>query len=227
LDTVFTTAKHTIFPTPDTRITPEFFAAFLSGDIPQSMSVKWSLDLNMFDWQLGKRFWFSECISLRPFLGVKGGWINQSILGKYYDLTIDNVLTNESATEDLKNDFWGIGTMGGVNTLWRLSCFNLFGDFSIASLWGRWKNEDEYKNTASQTSSVTMKDSSLGALMFRGFMGISWNKSFNSQKFCFSSKLGYEMQLWLNQLRLATFQLQRLHGDLSFQGLTLNCCLDF
>ncbi|NGX32247.1 MAG: hypothetical protein K1060chlam4_00288, partial [Candidatus Anoxychlamydiales bacterium] len=169
---------------------------------------------------------------LRPFLGVKGGWINQSIHGQYFNLTIDSVLTNHSGSESLKNNFWGIGPLGGINTKWRIlnfgsNFFDFFGDFSVATMWGTWSCSDVYKNTASQTSSVNMKNSTLGALMFRGFMGIEWNVNFHANKSHFATKLGYEMQIWLNQLRLATFQLQRLHGDLTLQGLTLNCRLDF
>ncbi|NGX33950.1 MAG: hypothetical protein K1060chlam1_00294 [Candidatus Anoxychlamydiales bacterium] len=227
-----TDAKHMIPFTSNASITPEFFAAFLSGNTPQSMNVKWSLLLNMFDWELGRSYWISKGVSLRPFLGVKGGQINQSIHAQYFNLTIDQVLTNNSGGERLKNNFWGIGPLGGINTKWRVRNFgsnflDFFGDFSLATMWGTWINSDVYENTASQTSSVNMKNSTLGALMFRGFMGIEWNVDFQASKSHFATKLGYEMQIWLNQLRLATFQLQRLHGDLTLQGVTLNCRFDF
>ena len=227
-----TNAKHTIPFKSNASITPEFFAAFLSDDTPRSMSVKWSLLFNMFDWELGQSYWISKKLFLRPFLGVKGGWINQSIHGQYFNLTINRVLTNHSGRESLKNNFWGIGPLGGINTKWRIrdfgsNFFDFFGDFSLATMWGKWICSDVYKNTASQTSSINMRNSVLGALMFRGFMGIELNVNFHSNKSHFTTKLGYEMQIWLNQLRLATFQLQRLHGDLTLQGLTLNCRLDF
>ena len=227
-----TDSKHTIPFKPNASITPEFFAAFLSGNTPQSIRVKWSLLLNMFDWELGRSYWISKGVSLRPFLGVKGGQINQSINGEYFNLTIDRVLTTNSGREHLKNNFWGIGPLGGINTKWRVrnfgsNFFDFFGDFSLATMWGTWIYRDVYKNTASQTSSVNIKNSTLGALMFRGFMGIEWNVDFNASKSHFATKLGYEMQLWLDQLRLATFQLQRLHGDLTLQGVTLNCRFDF
>ncbi|NGX56924.1 MAG: hypothetical protein K1060chlam5_01177 [Candidatus Anoxychlamydiales bacterium] len=227
-----TDAKRTIPYKPNATIIPEFFAAFLSGDSPQSMSVKWSLLLNMFDWEIGQSYWVSKELFLRPFLGVKGGWINQSIHGQYYNLSIDHILTNNSGSEHLKNNFWGIGPLGGINTKWRTfhfgsNFFDLFGDFSMATMWGTWSCGDLYKNTADKTSSVNMNNSKLGALMFRGFMGIEWNINFNAKKSYLATKLGYEMQLWLNQLRLATFQLQRLHNDLTLLGLTFNCRFDF
>jgi hypothetical protein len=227
-----TEAKHAIPYKTNATISPEFFAAFLSGNTPQSMSARWSLHLNMFDWELGKSFWISKCLSLRPFLGLKGGWINQLIHGQYYNLTIDKVLTDNSATELLKNNFWGIGPLGGINTTWKIRnfgshSFDFFGDFSIATMWGTWNCSDVYKNTAFKTSSVNMKDSTLGAVMLRGFMGIEWDVVLYEGRSRFATKLGYEMQFFLNQLRIATFQLQRLHADLTLQGVTFNCRLDF
>lgn len=227
-----TEARHTIPSQLDTRIGPEFDAGFLNGDIPQSLSAKWSLLLNMFDWELGRSYWVSKSLSLRPFLGLKGGWIHQPIHAHYYNLTIDSVPTSNSGREHVKNNFWGIGPLGGVNTKWRVRnfgshFFNFFGDFSMATLWGTWNCGDVYKNTVSRKFSVNTKRSTLGALMFRGFMGIGWDVDFRSGRSHFAAKLGYETQIWLNQLRIATFQLQRLHTDLTLQGVTFNVRFDF
>jgi len=83
----------------------------------------------MFDWELGRSYWISKNLSLRPFFGIKGGWINQSINGTYYNLIINNVLTNNLGTEHLKNNFWGIGPLGGINTNWRIDSFRFFWRF--------------------------------------------------------------------------------------------------
>jgi hypothetical protein len=227
-----TKAKHSISSILQLIPAQEFFAGFLSGDNPTSMSAQWGLSFNMFDWELGRNCWVSKSLSLRPFLGIKGGWINQSIHAQYYDFIIHEVLTNHSGKEHLKNNFWGIGPLGGINLRWnvhnwRSHFFNLFGDFSTAGMWGTWICSDTYKNTLSYASSVNTKKSSLGALMFRGFMGIGWDVDFNDGRSNFSAKLGYEMQLWLNQLRINTFQLQRLEDDLTLQGITFNCRCDF
>lgn len=213
-------------------IHPEFFAGFLSGNASNSATAHWSLLFNMFDWELGRQFWISRSLSLRPFLGLKGGWIDQAIQIRYDDLTIDHQLTTNSGFEYLKNNFWGLGPLGGINTQWRVRDFgthhfNFFGDFSIATLWGTWICADQYKNTIGQTSAITTKNSTLGALMFRGFLGIGWDVSFNQGRSHFTTKLGMEMQLWMNQLRLATLQLQRVHDDLTLQGITWNCRFDF
>ncbi len=213
-------------------IHPEFFAADLSDNLAQRAKIRWALLFNMFDWELGRSYWVSKGLSLRPFIGLKGGWIHQPIHVHYEDLIIAKVLTTDSGKEYAKNNFWGVGPLGGLNTKWKLRDFgthypSLFGDFSAATLWGTWNCANVYKNSTGADVVVNMKRLTLGALMFRGFLGIGWDVDFNKGRSHFATQLGYEMQLWLNQLRVPTSQLVPLHGDLTLQGLTFNCRFDF
>jgi hypothetical protein len=214
------------------QLHPEFFAADLAGVFSESAHIHWNLVFNMFDWELGRCYWVSKGLSLRPFIGLKGGWIDQSIHVKYGDLIINSTPTEINANEHVKNNFWGIGPVLGVNTQWKLRNFgthypSFFGDFSAATLWGTWECSDVYKDTTHEKVNVHTKNATLGALMFRGFVGIGWDVAFNKERMHFGTRLGYEMQLWVNQLRVATSQLVRLHGDLTLQGVTFNCGLDF
>lgn len=63
--------------------------------------------------------------------------------------------------------------------------------------------------------------------MLQGKAGIGWETDFKQGRYHFSTQLGYEGQIWFNQLRIATFQQLRLHGDLTLQGGTLKCRFDF
>ena len=214
------------------EIHPEFFAADLSGANAHSADIHWTLLFNMFDWELGRSYWVSEGLSLRPFMGIKGGWINQSIHVEYDNLIISSSPTSISAKEHVKNNFWCIGPVGGVNTQWKLRYFgthfpSLFGDFSVATMWGTWMCSDVYNDTSGKEITVHTRNSKLGALMFRGFTGLGWDVNFNKSRSRFAARLGYEMQLWINQLRVATSQVVRLHGDLTLQGVTFNCRFDF
>ena len=94
-------------------------------------------------------------------------------------------------------------------------------------MWGKWTCSDVYNSTLGNTYVVNMNNSSLGSLTLDGFLGMGWEAYFSDCRSCLSVKLGYEMQIWINQFRLATFQLQRLHGDLTLQGLTLKCAFEF
>lgn len=219
-------------PVSEGTIHPEFFASDLSDNLAQSAKIQWALLFNMFDWELGRNYWVSKDLALRLFIGLKGGWIHQPIHIRYNDLTIDHLLTTHSGKEQAKNHFWGVGPLGGLNTQWKLRNFgthypSLFGDFSIATLWGNWNCSDVYRNTDGAKVVVNTKKSTLGALMLRGFLGLGWDVDFNRGRAHFATQLGYEMQLWINQLRLPTSQLIQLHGDLTLQGVTWNCRFDF
>lgn len=232
-----TKSTHSIVAGPYQTVSAEFFAAFLGnlkdgGDSILETKGHWTLLFNMFDLDLGRDFQVSRSLSIRPFLGLKGGYIHQPIKIDYSDIGEKDSEGHYSGQENLKNNFWGVGPSGGVNTVWMLSnfhsnFFNLSGDFSMATLWGNWVCSDVYTTSLGDSYTVAMKNSSLGALMFRGFLGMGWDAYFNHCRSCLSLKLGYEMQIWINQFRLSTLQLQRLHGDLTLQGITLKCAFEF
>lgn len=217
-------------------IIPEFFGGFLNGDIADKSSIEWSLRYNMFDLELGKNLSIAKGLLLRPFLGLKVGWINQSIFSNWNVVSrnVSGTITsvNYTATEDLKNDFWGIGPTAGIDTKWTFGDFgsndlNLFGDFATAWQWGTWHLSDLYKNTSSTRVEVRMGKLNLGSFMTSGIAGISWDGDLNLLHSHFTARLGYEMQLWVNQLRMPTFQILPLHGDLTLQGVTFRYLLEF
>ena len=168
-----------------------------------------------------------DALSLRPFLGVKGGWIHQTIHNEMWN-PIDLPFTK--AREDLKNNFWGVGPSGGLNTKWVLACgesndFSLFGDFSGALMWAQWNFKDQYKNNAPQEVIIDLPKIKGGAFMLRSFMGFGWDCYFSC--FHLSARLGYEMQFWLDQLQLVTLNVGRIHDELTFQGGTLDVRFEF
>lgn len=234
--TWYASQSRSTIPMKDQVIFPQFFGGFINGDLADRAKLDWKLRFSMFDWDLGRSFSVSRSLVIRPFLGIKGGWINQSLDSKWhtYSRSVDGVFVPEDyeAKESVENNFWGLGSFGGVNTKWKLGhsngqYFSLCGDFSLATLYGRWITKDTYKNPTPRKISTNIKNSDLGALMCRGFLGVGWDTDFNQGPFHFGVRAGYEMQVWFNQLRIATFQQLRLHGDLTLQGGTFSCRLDF
>lgn len=227
-----TDERDNVAPQPNATVIPEFESGLLPGKNATSASIRWSLLFNMIDWELGRKFWVSKNLSLRPFIGLKGGWIHQSIQLQLSGLIVQNVLTTNFGKERLKNNFWGIGPSAGVNTLWRLRDFgthfpSFFGDFSAAMMWGTWNLSDRYHDTIGDDITTRFKKLTLGEITFRGFVGVGWDVDIGKSNCHFATRLGYEMQLWINQLRLATLQLLPLHGDLTLQGITWNFRFDF
>ncbi len=236
--TRFHTGAHHHAPSNGYANLSQFFAGFIDeftgglNNYAESAKIHWTLRYDMIDWDLGRSFWVSKGLSLRPFLGIKGGWINQEIHTKWNNITTVAPIIHFPSTENLKNNFWGVGPSAGVKTKWKIRQFgsqfiSFFGDFSSAMLWGTWVETDVYKNPMPRKVVIHMKNSELGSLMLQGFLGMGYDADFNKGRTHFALRLGYEMQLWFNQLRLITFNQLLLHGDLSLQGGTLNCCIDF
>jgi hypothetical protein len=206
--------------------------AGLSGPLYQNASIQWAILFNVFDWELGRKFWISSSLSLRPFLGLKGGWIHQTIHSKWLIPNIPNPSSFGTAKENLKNNFWGVGPSGGLNTKWQLGTlrshiFSLFGDFSGAILLGRWTFGDIYKNAVPIVISTKNSNIYGAASMLRGLMGFEWDTHFNREQYYFSMKVGFESQFWLDQLQFYSFDIGKQDQALTLQGATIDFAFEF
>jgi len=206
--------------------------AGISGVAYREASMKWMIQFNMFDWELARNFRVSRALSLRPFIGLKGGWINQSIHTKWHNPNRTGAEFFNTGKENLKNNFWGIGPSFGLNTKWDLfvrknHSLSLFGDLSAAIMWGHWTLGDVYKNDIQQEVLVKLSHIKSAASMLRTFMGFGWDANFSRDRSHFSARLGYEMQIWLDQLQFYSFDAGRLDNALTLQGGTLEFRFDF
>ena len=94
-------------------------------------------------------------------------------------------------------------------------------------MWGHWSFSDIFKNDLQQQVSVDLQNINSGASMLRTFMGFGWDANLSQNRYRFSTKLGYEMQFWLNQLQFYSFTGGRLVNELTLQGGTLEFCFNF
>lgn len=224
--TYFPTKATTGFSIGDQIVTPEFFSSFVSGNIFTGANLKWKLTMNMVDFELGRILDISETFAIRPLIGIKGGSINQKVNCQW------NAAGFYTATEKLKHNFSGVGPNFGIESKWKFyNNLSLFGDFSTALMWGRWKVSDTYSRPAAlfglvtpTTITTSLNNSKLGTLMYRCRLGLEWK---HERKLCLTFQLGYELQFWANQLRMPTFQQLPVHGDLTVQGATCQLRIDF
>jgi hypothetical protein len=204
-------------------VVPEFFSGFLSGNIFFGAKMDWRITVNMVDFAVGHKFAAGNGLTIRPSIGVKTGTIYQTINCSWYA----DIYT---ATEYVKHNFAGIGPSFAVDTRWNVyKGFSLMGDFATAFMWGNWRIKDTYQRPAAlglvtaTTITTSMNNSKLGTMMFAYVLGLEWKYTGRSDV---TLQLGYEMQLWTNQLRLTTFQQLPVHGDLTLQGGTCRIRVD-
>lgn len=217
---------HALAPNADADITTAFLGEWLTfGFVSSSGQIQWRILLNAIDAELGRDCPVSKYFSFRPYLGLKGAWIDQTIHSQW-------VSKEFRATENLKNDFWGLGPKAGVSTNWLLGSlknhsFNLFGDASLALLSGRWTFQDIQK-TFMHSSITGITDPVWAAtFMFYGIMGVSWDVAFNKNRSHYGARVGYEFQYWHDQLKIFTFLEGTLHAALVLQGGMLDVHVNY
>jgi hypothetical protein len=223
--TYYPTTKTVVIPVGGHIVSSDFFSGFLSEDIFFGAELNWQLALNMFNLTASHQFDLTQSLSIRPSVGVTGGTINQTANVNW------NALVYIS-TERVTNNFLGAGPSFGVDAQWNFyDNFSLVGDLSGAFMYGRWNANDIYRRPRAllglipaRTITTTMNQSEFGTLMLDYFMGVEWLYKGRSQV---NFILGYEMQYWANQMRMASFQILPLRGDLTLQGVTCGISIDF
>lgn len=215
--------------------------------------AKWKTNLNMIDLELGRQFFVSKWLTLRPFMGLRNAWVNQ-----HYNLSYQGVFnTYNSFVPDVTGilrgnhecKFWGIGLRTGLNTQWGLGCgFSAYGDLGLSLLFGRF-HINEHENfcggvsSSSSSSSVDFSNANMFRLKDKYTAcraitdlgaGLRWDHYFNRDRFHFRFQAGWEQHMFFSQNQfdrvVDDFQPGMTvtnQGDLSFNGLTLSTRFDF
>jgi hypothetical protein len=204
--------------------------------------ANWGIHFSMFDWELGRWFYVSRCLSLRPHVGIKGGWIHQKIHKSFSGTT---GTTPFDWVVNVKNNFWGVGPSAGLNTKWllgniRVNQFALFGDFAAALMYGHFHvSNSEIPTVLSPLGPFGFHPShlnrNLAVPMLQAIFGFSWDRGFQCDCYHLGIRVGYEFQYWFRQNQTLmnevdpdqAIRYQRAHDDLAFQGLTIDFRFDF
>lgn len=219
------------------------------ADYSSSITVKgsWELKYNEFDLELGRNFFVSKSLQLRPFFGLKGGWQDQ-IRKTYW--TISDPTGEDSPPEwetalyntNETNDNWNIGLRGGLNTSWLLTKnFSLFGDLALSTLWTKFTvnrsdtatttgSSAEEENVANfQTNNTRNIVKGVYPVMEMLF-GLRYDTWFSDDSYRLRLEAAWENQVWFDTYRFELINssgVANLSGNLSMQGLTARASFAF
>ena len=212
----------------DGPVTPAFLAARLSLLEPFSKGkARLGLDYDLLDWDLGRYFSYKS-LDFRPFIGIKGGWITQSIHSSWNTPDFLGSLI-VSATEDLKQNCKVIGAKGGALGKWYFgnTAWSLIGQLDAGYLWGYWSIKDKYVDNFNTVIRVITSDRNFGAFVLHGFMGLGWDYNFKRGRQRMRLKIGYEIEDWFNHCQFFTDASGSQTNDLILQGLNFSLNLGF
>lgn len=193
-----------------------------------SANIRWQFFYNTFDLNIGKKFKLNPVLQLHPFIGLKTASINQNIYTNWLNPTKPTNFT--TATENIKNNFWGIGPTIGVDTTWAIytnkhQALNIIGNIVAGLLWGHWHFNEVYHNNTPVTITTSVASVNGAAPVTAGLLGLQWLKQFSQSNISLS--LGYEAQIWFNQVQFYSLSMGRINRPTSIQGANLDLRFNF
>lgn len=228
--------KHTLFTT---FISPKGVSN--GPAIAQSASSHWHLRLDMLDLEIGREFAAGKWLSLRPFFGLRSGWIRQK-----YHIDYDNVtdlppsipLSNNDYNIHMTNDYWGFGPRVGLNGYWGFgSGWSLYGNAGASILYGFFHLNHEEESVTSNTTTVQKRagNSFHSSKVITDLeVGLQWDYMFFNDTFHVALHAGWEHHMFFSQNQFMRFtngaeigQFFQNQGDLAFQGWTIGARFDF
>jgi len=194
-----------------------------------SVYFNWQMKFNQWDVELGRNFYVSKYLRLRPLIGLRNLLVGQEFTTKVH--LLGDVHSYQSSSDI---HFWGMGVLAGINTFWNLnSNFSIYGNAKFASMYGYYSPHinDHIHNSlvdleiigGHEKTSKTSLDLALG---------IRWDKTFSDHAH-FGIDVGFEQHTYYNFNKNSfgysgATQYDGLSGrDLSLQGFTFGARLDF
>lgn len=202
-----------------------------------SASSKWDMHFNVIDLELGRNFYLSQFLTMRPHIGLKGTWQDHDwktrLNGQDFSIQVKGT-SNVSVTGPVRHnkgyDVWGIGVRGGFNVAWYLSkCWSIYGDLAFSALWTNYYNQTQYlatQNTSTGTTETRVwlntDNDNIYTCKYIGELeiGLRWETWFYDDNYHFAIQAGWEQQVWMNWSKFSQPFDENSH-DLALQGLNL------
>lgn len=226
----------TIVQDPNTNVLEQFlFCA--------SAKSQFDFSYQALDLELGRAYYVSSMLSLRPFWGVKSAWMDLEQITRYTGggefLDPDGVLifglgrNTVHIKED--SDFWGIGPRTGIDTKWYLGDgFSIFGNVAAALLFGFFEVHHKEKFSLLGTNRINLNANRHAfSPTVQAQIGLRYDTYFHKDQYHVGIGLGFEGQYWWRQNQMlkiddaAVLKYERYSEDLAMYGLTLDFRLDF
>ncbi|MES2273617.1 MAG: Lpg1974 family pore-forming outer membrane protein [Chlamydiota bacterium] len=200
--------------------------------------------LNMGDLEIGRDFYLSESLTLRPFFGPEGGWIERDLRISISDqnpalsATLRNVTPG---TYHARTNYWGLGPRMGINGNMRFCRgFKFFGNLSTALLYGKvFKNQQTssqlLQNATLLTSNVTDTNNFWKVVPHLQMnLGLGWGDCICvcGNRMFVGLNLGWEVNYYMNLPHFVypsgfSEEIAPNSENISTAGLTLDFKVDF
>lgn len=242
---LYTSAHRTISAGLNQFILPIYLSSqtnantLFSGGAPRlALNAKdnWNLHFNELDLEVGRQFFVSKWLTVKPHAGFRGAWIHQRDKVRYF-----NFIANPNAdfaTANMKCNFNGIGIVGGLDTQWGIGCgWSLFANYSTSLLYGYFTiNNNESGVSAGVTRNFYSASDFYHVNRFINdlMLGLRYDYMFCEDLYHVGIQVGWEQHLLFGQNQFIRFVddgnpglFVSNQGDLALHGFSLQVRFDF
>jgi len=202
-----------------------------AGFTQREATLKWRLDHNIFDLELGRSYYNGKSLTFKAHYGLRGGWIDQVL-----NATVTDTILDVSLFGDFKSDSWLVGPRAGFYTKWLFEKgFRFFGNGAMSIFYQKFYKvsyqEPSVNNPSEWYQSLNFPQSTINASI-ELLLGLGWGRYFYRNNWHLDFALGYEAQLFFNQNYIRVDQQAFTNnyvkaGNLMFHGLNATLRLDF
>lgn len=197
----------------------------------QNAKAHLNLWMNILDVELGREFFVSKWLTLRPQVGVRAMW-----LSRHYNTEYSLLVNSSDYDVHMKNRFAGAGLRGGLNTQWGLgSGWSIFGEFDAALMYGKQRiRQGERLETGNVSRGYSRDRWTALRSSIDLALGLRWDHLFSDDAYRIRFQLGWENHIFFdmnqnyrftNATTKGVFAGNR--GNLSLNGLAFQARFDF
>ncbi len=232
--------NYVVLPYTQSGISGVGVASALTG--LDKAEASWTLHYNVIDLELGRNFFLSRYMTLRPHIGLKTAWINQKFNQEFSadDVTFTSPAGDagefEFSGEAKKNqsqESWGLGIRMGIDPVFHLSRnWGIYGNLALSAMYQYYSTSEkvsaygvgstgtlvdfEVRNTKKSNHTIT-------PVLELG-LGLEYMTWFYDEAYMLELKAGWEEQVWFNTNQ---FQSASAQGNLTLQGFTMKAGFHF
>jgi hypothetical protein len=197
-------------------------------------SCVWKQNFSVVDFELGRDYFISRYLTLRPLTGLKTGWINETSKVSMVPTTTvqpDGASTNKPTSIVLtyRQNMWGIGVRTGLNAGWHVTKnWSFYNDFTFTAFWADFKINQKQDMVepigGAQTHQFTHESLQTVIPVLEAGLGLSFITWWEQSRYRFEARAGWEQQIWLDFNHFMTLGGT---GNFTLQGLTVKAALNF
>ncbi|NGX37925.1 MAG: hypothetical protein K1000chlam2_01093 [Chlamydiae bacterium] len=198
--------NHTLIP-----LWSAFASSLGNVDFTTDIQHHWKFKLSLIDIELGREFWTSKYLCVRPHIGLRIAYLDQNFEiqhkgGSWSEHGAQGALNNEV---DLDNDFKGVGVRTGFDTNWHFRCgWAVYGNLATSIVYGRFNidHDEENRQATAPHSKIKVLETKESFRASRAMvdlaLGVQWSGMICACQYGLTIMFGWEQHLFFHQNQL-------------------------